>query len=134
MYAATVWRDGNENESDSPILSGLGFVIKKIVVHTEATRVRESELHYNMEKPTWDVRTLLEVNRRFLCVSDDFIKHSIFSSSQVFSREYSHKDYCLAHLFTDIKFEGGILGLAYVGSPRRNSVGGICTPGEYELF
>ncbi|MPC46306.1 ADAM 17-like protease [Portunus trituberculatus] len=47
----------------------------------------------------------------------------------VFSREYSHKDYCLAHLFTDIKFEGGILGLAYVGSPRRNSVGGICTPG-----
>lgn len=61
LYAATVWRDGNENESDSPVLSGLGFVIKKIVVHTEATRVRESELHYNMEKPTWDVRTLLEV-------------------------------------------------------------------------
>ncbi|KZS20319.1 ADAM 17 Protease [Daphnia magna] len=108
LYAATIWRDGNENEIDSPVLSGLGFVIKKIVVHTEATRVRESELHYNMEKPTWDVRTLLEV----------------------FSREYSHKDYCLAHLFTDIKFEGGILGLAYVGSPRRNSVGGICTP-EY---
>lgn len=48
---------------------------------------------------------------------------------QVFSREYTHKDYCLAHLFTDLKFEGGILGLAYVGSPRRNSVGGICTPG-----
>ncbi|VVD02395.1 unnamed protein product, partial [Leptidea sinapis] len=46
----------------------------------------------------------------------------------VFSREYSHKDFCLAHLFTDLKFEGGILGLAYVGSPRRNSVGGICTP------
>jgi len=60
--------------------------------------------------------------------------------SKVFSREYSHKDYCLAHLFTDIKFEGGILGLAYVGSPRRNSVGGICTPGtvlklrQYFLF
>jgi hypothetical protein len=50
---------------------------------------------------------------------------------QVFSREYSHKDFCLAHLFTDLKFEGGILGLAYVGSPRRNSVGGICTPGLY---
>ncbi len=48
----------------------------------------------------------------------------------MFSREYTHKDYCLAHLFTDLKFEGGILGLAYVGSPRRNSVGGICTPGE----
>lgn len=49
---------------------------------------------------------------------------------QVFSREYTHKDFCLAHLFTDLKFEGGILGLAYVGSPRRNSVGGICTPGN----
>lgn len=53
---------------------------------------------------------------------------------QVFSREYSHKDFCLAHLFTDLKFEGGILGLAYVGSPRRNSVGGICTPGDGSLF
>ena len=59
-------------------------------------------------RSSWDVRNLLEV----------------------FSREYTHKDFCLAHLFTDIKFEGGILGLAYVGSPRRNSVGGICTP-EY---
>lgn len=53
---------------------------------------------------------------------------------QVFSREYSHKDFCLAHLFTDLKFEGGILGLAYVGSPRRNSVGGICTPGSKNNF
>lgn len=52
-----------------------------------------------------------------------------FHAAKVFSREYSHKDFCLAHLFTDLKFEGGILGLAYVGSPRRNSVGGICTPG-----
>jgi hypothetical protein len=50
--------------------------------------------------------------------------------AQVFSRQYAHKNFCLAHLFTDIKFDGGILGLAYVGSPRRNSVGGICTP-EY---
>jgi len=40
----------------------------------------------------------------------------------------------LAHLFTDLKFEGGILGLAYVGSPRRNSVGGICTPGTLKMF
>ncbi len=66
------------------------------------------EVHYNMDRTSWDVRNLLEV----------------------FSREFTHKDFCLAHLFTDIKFEGGILGLAYVGSPRRNSVGGICTP-EY---
>ena len=59
LYAATVWRD--ENASDSPVVSGFGFMIKKILVHTEPTLVRESELHYNMEKSTWEARTLLEV-------------------------------------------------------------------------
>ena len=47
LYAATVWRDENERD--------------KILVHTEPTLVRESELHYNMEKSTWEARTLLEV-------------------------------------------------------------------------
>ncbi|KAK6627964.1 hypothetical protein RUM44_010446 [Polyplax serrata] len=104
IYNDTTWQDRNEQDG----FKGMGFVIKKIVVHSEATTVRGGELHYNMDREKWDVRNLLEV----------------------FSREYSHKDFCLAHLFTDLKFEGGILGLAYVGSPRRNSVGGICTP-EY---
>lgn len=104
IYENTVWRDG----VDTADFSGMGFVIKKILVHQEWSPVGSNQVHYNMERSSWDVRNLLEV----------------------FSREYSHKDYCLAHLFTDIKFEGGILGLAYVGSPRRNSVGGICTP-EY---
>ncbi|XP_042889599.1 ADAM 17-like protease [Penaeus japonicus] len=104
IYENTVWKDG----VDTADFSGMGFVIKKIWVHQEWSPVGSNQVHYNMERNSWDVRNLLEV----------------------FSREYSHKDYCLAHLFTDIKFEGGILGLAYVGSPRRNSVGGICTP-EY---
>ncbi|KAL5283968.1 ADAM17 family protein [Megaselia abdita] len=104
IYNDTVWQD----RSDQDGFKGMGFVIKKIVVHSEPTRLRGGEAHYNMVREKWDVRNLLEV----------------------FSREYSHKDFCLAHLFTDLKFEGGILGLAYVGSPRRNSVGGICTP-EY---
>ncbi|CAD7084096.1 unnamed protein product [Hermetia illucens] len=104
IYNDTVWIDRKEGEG----FKGMGFVIKKIVVHSEPTRLRGGEAHYNMIREKWDVRNLLEV----------------------FSREYSHKDFCLAHLFTDLKFEGGILGLAYVGSPRRNSVGGICTP-EY---
>ncbi|CAB3364677.1 Hypothetical predicted protein [Cloeon dipterum] len=104
IYNDTVWHDRTEQDG----FKGMGFVIKKIVVHSEPTRVRGGEAHYNMIRDKWDVRNLLEV----------------------FSREYSHKDFCLAHLFTDLKFEGGILGLAYVGSPRRNSVGGICTP-EY---
>ncbi|XP_063227447.1 ADAM 17-like protease isoform X2 [Bacillus rossius redtenbacheri] len=104
IYNDTTWQDRQEQDG----FKGMGFVIKKIVVHSEPTRVRGGEAHYNMIREKWDVRNLLEV----------------------FSREYSHKDFCLAHLFTDLKFEGGILGLAYVGSPRRNSVGGICTP-EY---
>ena len=106
IYEDTVWRD----TMDSGGFSGMGFIIKKIVVHRKPTTVREGEVHYNMFRSSWDVRNLLEV----------------------FSREYTHKDFCLAHLFTDIKFEGGILGLAYVGSPRRNSVGGICTPEHFK--
>jgi hypothetical protein len=39
----------------------MGFVIKKIVVHSEPTRVRGGEAHYNMVREKWDVRTLLEV-------------------------------------------------------------------------
>ena len=46
-----------------------------------------------MDRTTWDVRNLLEV----------------------FSREFTHKDFCLAHLFTDIKFEGKMVNvLCYI--------------------
>lgn len=44
----------------------MGFVIKKIVVHSEPTRGRGGETHYNMVREKWDVRTLLEVNLFFL--------------------------------------------------------------------
>lgn len=40
---------------------GMGFVIKKILVHSEPTRVRGGEAHYNMVREKWDVRNLLEV-------------------------------------------------------------------------
>lgn len=40
----------------------MGFVIKKIVVHSEPTRVRGGEVHYNMVREKWDVRNLLEVS------------------------------------------------------------------------
>lgn len=42
----------------------MGFVIKKITVHSDPTKVRSSEDHYNMVREKWDVRSLLEV---FLC-------------------------------------------------------------------
>ena len=47
----------------------MGFIIKKIVVHRKPTPVREGEVHYNMDRASWDVRNLLEV----------------------FSREFTHK-------------------------------------------
>lgn len=47
----------------------MGFVIKKIVVHSEPTRLRGGEAHYNMIREKWDVRNLLEV-----CVVLMFIK------------------------------------------------------------
>jgi hypothetical protein len=39
----------------------MGFVIKKIVVHSEHTRVRGGEAHYNMVQEKWGAGNLLEV-------------------------------------------------------------------------
>ena len=44
IYEDTVWRD----TMDSGGFSGMGFIIKKIVVHRKPTTVREGEVHYNM--------------------------------------------------------------------------------------
>lgn len=49
---------------DQEGFKGMGFVIKKIVVHSEPTRVRGGEAHYNMVREKWDVRNLLEVSIR----------------------------------------------------------------------
>ena len=37
----------------------------------------------------------------------------------------------MAHLFTYQDFADGVIGLAYVGNPKRNAVGGICTESNY---
>ena len=44
-----------------------------------------------------------------------------------FSRGDWRPDYCLAHLFTNYDFDGGVLGLAYVANPLKSKVGGVCT-------
>nr|AMO02512.1 ADAM 17-like protein [Tityus serrulatus] len=103
IFLETEWQD-NEKQ---PGFRGMGFVIQEVMVHTEPSPVIHREKHYNMADVSWNVRDLLEV----------------------FSRNVNHRWFCLAHLFTDQRFDGGILGLAYVGSPRHNSVGGICSPG-----
>ncbi|OWR44118.1 ADAM 17 protease [Danaus plexippus plexippus] len=81
IYNDTVWQD----RQDADGFKGMGFVIKKILVHSEPTRVRGGEAHYNMVREKWDVRNLLEV----------------------FSREYSHKDFCLAGICTPEYFKNG---------------------------
>ncbi|OQR76641.1 ADAM 17 protease-like [Tropilaelaps mercedesae] len=103
IFLDTEWKDNERQQG----FRGMGFVIQEVLVHTEPTPVVNGQEHYNMAGKNWNVRELLEV----------------------FSRSENHRWFCLAHLFTDQKFEGGILGLAYVGSPRKNSVGGICSPG-----
>lgn len=58
IYNDTLWQERQEQDG----FKGMGFVIKKIVVHSEPTRVRGGETHYNMVREKWDVRTLLEVD------------------------------------------------------------------------
>lgn len=60
----------------------------------------------------------------------DFTVH--FFPLKQFSFDIAEKaaHVCLAHLFTYQDFDMGTLGLAYVGSPRPNSHGGICPKGK----
>ncbi|XP_034117368.1 ADAM 17-like protease isoform X2 [Drosophila albomicans] len=60
IYNDTVWQDRSDQEG----FKGMGFVIKKIVVHSEPTRLRGGEAHYNMIREKWDVRNLLESTSR----------------------------------------------------------------------
>ncbi|XP_060873090.1 ADAM 17-like protease isoform X1 [Metopolophium dirhodum] len=107
IYNDTLWLERQESDG----FRGMGFVIKKITVHSDPTKVRSSEDHYNMVREKWDVRSLLEE----------------FSKSKDVSK------YCLAHLFTHQTFRSkrsSVLGLAYIASPRSYAIGGICSP-EY---
>jgi hypothetical protein len=57
IYNDATWQDWQEQD----VFKGMGFVIKKIVVHSETTRVHDGEAHYNMDRAKLDVRHLLEV-------------------------------------------------------------------------
>ncbi|XP_009874388.1 PREDICTED: disintegrin and metalloproteinase domain-containing protein 17-like, partial [Apaloderma vittatum] len=110
IYRNTSWDDGAFN--------GYGIQIEQIIIHNEPHLVKPGEKHYNMaksypddKKDAWDVKMLLEQ----------------------FSFDIAEKaaHVCLAHLFTYQDFDMGTLGLAYVGSPRPNSHGGICPKAYY---
>ncbi|CAG9853819.1 unnamed protein product [Phyllotreta striolata] len=104
IYNDTSWQDRQEVDG----FKGMGFVIKKIVVHSDPTRIKQGEAHYNMFREKWDVRNLLEA----------------------FSRNTQNGEFCLAHLFTHQTFQTSnsvVLGLAYIASPRLYTRGGICS-------
>ncbi|KAH0621986.1 hypothetical protein JD844_023833 [Phrynosoma platyrhinos] len=105
IYRNTSWDNAN--------FKGYGIQIDQIIVHSEPQAVLPGQKHYNMEKSqpyedkdAWEVKQLLEQ----------------------FSIDIAEKaaKVCLAHLFTYQDFDMGTLGLAYVGSQRPNSHGGIC--------
>ncbi|MBN3311271.1 ADA17 protein, partial [Amia calva] len=106
MYRNTSW--------DEPGLDGIGVQILQIHINKEPTPTKSQ--HYNMKgSPTpgrdvWDVKKLLEQ------FSSDIAPNASTA--------------CLAHLFTYQDFDQGTLGLAYVGSSRKNALGGLC-PRKY---
>ncbi|KAI0243261.1 ADAM 17-like protease [Lamellibrachia satsuma] len=89
IYRETNFGSGYEKQ--------MGFEIKELRIHKAPSVTAGGLSNYNMERETWDTKNLLEV----------------------FSRDVRIKQFCLAHLFTYQAFEGGVLGLAYIGSARR---------------
>lgn len=91
-----------------PGYSGFQFQIKKIVIHQNPSPTSADNYNVDRDSKPWGVQELLEV----------------------YSKE-DHSAFCLAHLFTYQDFSNGVLGLAYIGTPRSNAVGGICTSVYY---
>ena len=94
--------------SDSDDYKDYGFSIKYIEVITDDSEPNRDSYKF-AKSETRDVSNLL--------------KNFAFGSWR--------PDYCLAHLFTNYDFDGGVLGLAYVASPSQSRVGGICTKTYY---
>ncbi|XP_059169237.1 ADAM 17-like protease [Physella acuta] len=101
IYRRTVWNDELQ-------LKGYGFQIKELRIHpelTDASQYHSNGQHYNMKNGTWPDNDLLTQ----------------------FGLDKDFHNFCLAHLFTHRPFAGGVLGLAYIASPRKYANGGICS-------
>jgi hypothetical protein len=79
IYEETIWKDSPSGQG----FSGMGFIIKKIVVHRKPTPVREGEVHYNMDRASWDVRNLLEVFSREFTHKVKFDNNQFFLIGQI---------------------------------------------------
>nr|KAI8744900.1 ADAM 17-like protease isoform X2 [Biomphalaria glabrata] len=101
IFKKTVWNEERQ-------LTGLHIQIKEMRIHTESTEPKQfhsNNKHYNMDQSHWPDSALLKQ----------------------FGLDQDLTNFCLAHLFTHRKFDGGVLGLAYIASPRKFSTGGICS-------
>eukprot|EP00051_Salpingoeca_urceolata_P032297 m.15133 g.15133 ORF g.15133 m.15133 type:complete len:744 (-) comp4966_c0_seq1:193-2424(-) len=61
--------------------------------------------------------------------SEDINQAAAQVDGETFLTTFSKTDwssYCLAHLYTAVDFSGGLLGLAWVGSPSVSTPGGVC--------
>lgn len=102
-YKSTVWTDNKEKIIRS------GFEIAEIIVH-ESYSNSDNNNHYNMADRVNDMSNVLDW----------------FGESHV----QDFKDMCLGHLFTYQAFRGK-LGLAYIASPHKYNLGGICSRAAY---
>ncbi|XP_069139194.1 ADAM 17-like protease [Argopecten irradians] len=102
-YKSTVWTDNKEKIIRS------GFEIVEIIVH-ESYSNSDNNNHYNMADRVNDMSNVLDW----------------FGESHV----QDFKDMCLGHLFTYQAFRGK-LGLAYIASPHKYNLGGICSRAAY---
>jgi len=115
IFTATKWRldktdDENGDDSGSGIdgndlleNTGFGFKINKIIILTNPEKNVMN--HYNREDSSKDSDNILEL----------------------FGQNEDWTSYCLAHLFTYQEFQNSVLGLAYVASPLKSTLGGICS-------
>lgn len=102
VQAAQIIYTNQFNESNYFPPKGLTFRVKTIVVFNE-TGKPPSNLPDQITDSNVGIDTVLD----------------LFST-------IDHSDVCEAFLFTDRDFEGGILGLAWIGDPDGGAAGGIC--------
>ena len=92
------------------------YQILQILVHHEPSLqdfFANSTTYYNNPDCCGDVRKTLDANGLL----------SAFNYG-------SWDGYCLAHLFTFVNFDSGLLGLANIASSFQSQTGGVCSKGE----
>ena len=107
-----LFRKQSLDPSDNEEFKDFGFSVKYIEVVTGEAEEKEAISSYKEN----DNSTIVEVS--------DLLR--------TFTLNDWESEYCLAHLFTNYDFSGGVLGLAYVANPLMSRVGGICSKSKYD--